>query len=508
MSISIKKNELSSSELRVIKSAATAIPSVKTIRLPNGRTHTPKVDPVKVYEDDGELLTVPKHFATTFPSLSKINISQREKIELPRIQIEPRDYQVEMIDKCIGKLEEYGSLLTKFCPGYGKTIISMFMWKHISKKCIVLVNKTALVPSWKKTIETVCPGKLHIFGAPKRDNKHKIEDADIIICMSGKVKNIPEEIRAGISLMIVDEAHLFCTPSHIKPLLSFSPEYIIFLTATPFRENEMQVILDYFVNKKSWVGVRSMRPYSVNLVKTGINTNALCRIESLDPNYYNRCQSARLDDDRNSLIEDIVLKARSQSKKVIVMTPTTEHVDILFEKFQSLENINPQCYYKGLKSVSEYNVLIATMPKISTGFDEAMACENFDGFKSSVLILCTSIKSEGLFEQTVGRVQRSENPHVVILDDNDHAVSNHIKGIESYVESTNGKIYKFAGDLEKLDFDTCHDWDGPQYIVDEKPLDRKCVIDVKKDSRYFNIPITSRNGKCVSSKCIKDLLGC
>ena len=91
--------------------------------------------------------------------------------------------------------------------------------------------------------------------------------------------------------------------------------------------------------------------------------------------------------------------------------------------------ISPVCETEVLcgkkKSYIESKVLIGTMSKIGTGFDQSSACENYSGKRFNLLILTSSIKKESMLEQNVGRVFRDSNPIVYHLVDNDPIIISH-----------------------------------------------------------------------------------
>lgn len=363
------------------------------------------------------------------------------KVGFSKNTVTLRHFQENAIFLSLEKIKKYKTLLIKFPPGFGKTITAISLWRYIRNKTVILINRSTLIESWKNTI-SLCFGEDHnikvwIVG----EDKVPEYDADIIICMAQRFKHIPEEVRLNVGTMIVDEAHLFCTPSHIKPLLSFSPNYIIFATATPVKNDGSSQIIDHFIEKDSWLTYVSKRPYIVHSIFTGFNLIDMCRENEKEVTYQNKYKFAHRDSRRNDLIKHIVKLSQEQQKKCMVLTTTQEHVKILSEHFSDLDCVVAE-FYKNIKTCSNYNVLIGTVPKIGTGYDEATVCKQFDNVKSNVLILCTSIKSENLFEQLIGRIMRGDAPHVVWLIDDDSNPKHHLYDMLTFIKQTNGSLRK------------------------------------------------------------------
>jgi len=70
-------------------------------------------------------------------------------------------------------------------------------------------------------------------------------------------------------------------------------------------------------------------------------------------------------------------------------------------------------------------VLIGTFSKIGTGFDEATSCIDFDGRRIDMLIMVGSTKSKTRVIQALGRAERSDNPMVIDLVDDNGSIERH-----------------------------------------------------------------------------------
>lgn len=468
MSRTISKENLSKEDkLRIEKSCAFII-RPNHVYLPGGKRVKPKEKRVEVFEECDHSYVVPIQ-ATKWLGYYKFRDELVPRDGYTLNQIVLKNYQEDAIKLCLARLGAYNSLLIRFPPGFGKTITAISLWRYIRNKLVILINRSTLLESWKNTI-TLCFGtgsNIRVWVVGEESKKEGPDhDADIIICMAQRVKKIPEEVRRNIGTLVVDEAHLFCTPSHIGPMLAFSPNFVLFATATPVKEDGSSRIIDYFVDKKSWLSYVSRRPYIVHAILTGFNLQELCRDEGLSTTFQSKYKSAHKHDPRNTLIRHLVKTARSQEKKCMVLTTTHEHAKTMVEKLSDLDNCNLAEYYGTIKGCDNYNVVVGTIPKMGTGYDEATACRQFDGIKSNVLILCTSVKSTNLFEQLIGRIMRGDAPHLVWLIDDDRNPHNHLYEMTQFIKSTNGHIRKHDLDdiyLDGIDFSEKVEYDGAPY---------------------------------------------
>jgi hypothetical protein len=128
-------------------------------------------------------------------------------------------------------------------------------------------------------------------------------------------------------------------------------------------------------------------------------------------------------------------------RKFIALQRVTSGIESLVEKLRTL-GIESDSLYGSKKSYKNSRVLVGTIPKMGTGFDEENACDDFylNPEKSNTLIFINSVKKESLFEQVRGRVMRSDNPHVIWLMDNNASVLRHFNGLKNWIAKTNGNI--------------------------------------------------------------------
>jgi hypothetical protein len=127
--------------------------------------------------------------------------------------------------------------------------------------------------------------------------------------------------------------------------------------------------------------------------------------------------------------------------KFMIMSRITKQPALLHSCFQQI-GIQSATLYGQQETYSDSPVLLGTIPKMGTGFDEENFCSDFKGTPSDVLILTTSISEDNLplYIQVSGRAMRSENPIIVYLVDEHNICKRHFKATEEWIRKTNGTI--------------------------------------------------------------------
>jgi hypothetical protein len=303
---------------------------------------------------------------------------------------------------------------------------------------LVLCHRETIMKQWNKTFSKCFPGYeswVWMVGV----NKAPPEGSGVpafIICMDERISQIPKHILSAVGTLIIDEAHLFCTPTRVKCLLSCNPRYVIAETATLPRDDKMHSMIQSIVGVHG-VFMKSETPYDFLVVNTSVKVPL--EKTRFGTNYGAMCKSLSLHEFRNSIVLDIVIT--NSHKKYIILVKLSNHVKILHEMFKAY-GISTGTLF-GKKSVyNDSTVLIGTMSKMGVGFDEENACEDFGGKKSDVVILMNSVTMWQAFEQFRGRVMRADNSTVVWLNDDNSTTKRHLSNIKDWVIKTKGNIIK------------------------------------------------------------------
>ena len=431
MSARITKNLLTLDQLKTIKQFLTLQPKNSSFTAPS---FVKAPDPLLFYQLDGEDIILPYSF---YRALTK---------KTPNIKNYPgvsfsftgalRDEQIPVARECMDHLKKHGTTTLVVPPGFGKTVIGAYLNSELTLHsstqqplALILFHREILCPQWLSTYNDFTDAKLWVIG------KKLPSEFNVILCMDTQFKNIPDEIRSKIGCLIVDEAHAFCTRGHLTHWLSIEPQYIITLTATPDRDDGMHAILEAVCGLHR-VFRLSTKPFKVIRFLTGITPEKKLNSQgTLD--WQHTVKQLCLDKLRNEYILNFV--QNNPEFKILILTWSQPHAFALHQYL--IENKISAAVMAGNRhTYSDSQVLVGTIAKIGTGFDEKSACADFGGQRINLLLLVGSTKSDKVIEQTVGRVFRAESPHVVVFVDNVPAIKRHWSIFKKWALTRNATI--------------------------------------------------------------------
>ncbi len=323
-----------------------------------------------------------------------------------------REEQTEVRTRCIEYMNSTGTCVLSMYPGFGKTAIAIEIAQRIKLKTLVVVNRVVLLNQWKESIEKFCPL------ATISTSYTNVEDSDFCVCNAMNVDKIPEKERFGF--MIVDECHLIVTETLSRCLLAIHPKYLLGLSATPYRSDGMDLLIDLHFGKNKIIK-KLNRKHTVYVVNTGFTPEMkIARTGRPDWNSVVESQSSSLL--RIDLIRNIV--ARFPDRKFLILCKRVEQAHTI-----SAHLPEPAALLLG--DIQEYDktcrVLIATTQKAGVGFDDNTI---------DALILASDIQE--YFVQYLGRCMRTPEvvPLVFDLVDNNSIMKKHFLARKKvYVES-------------------------------------------------------------------------
>lgn len=344
-----------------------------------------------------------------------------------------RVHQESIVREALVHLNTYRTVQLDLYTGCGKTLISSYIGCKIKMPIVVLHNIGVLSEQWRSTFETHTNATVWVVG----DKILPVSQSppDVIISMIGRVSKIPQDFIDRVGLLIMDETHKLCIPTAVEPILSFRPAYIIGCSATPEREDGMHKMMN------SILGIhRVHRPLEIKFNVINVYTGIIIKGElnkdgTLDWASVNREKA--FSEARNTLIHNMVMS--NLSHKILVLTLMKEHSTIIHESLIEA-GVNSSIMIGLKKSYSDANVLVGTISKLGTGFDELSACIDFNGVRIDTLILVASIKSLSLITQIMGRVFRSDNPTVIDLCDEMPTLHKHHKIRNKWYEENGASI--------------------------------------------------------------------
>ena len=441
MSVRFSLKDLDEKTSNRIVKALTFRPKIPP-HLQKNQKYQQSLEPIRMYYTSEGETRLPFQFSCLF---FKKRFNQ-DKI-FSKIYEEPNgkftgkllDRQREPFKESISLLKKHNTVTIALYPGFGKTFMGVMLAWYLNKRVCVLVHRDNVGKQWVKSFR-------QYFSELTDDDIWFVDDktkpnAKIIISMDGRTDKIPQEVRDDIGTLIIDEAHCFCAPSKVKPLLAFSPKYVIAETATPKKDNGLEKVIQSICGLH-YIQKTSTKPYHFFIIQTNLSYE-LDGSKNIFGDLSNKqCENEA----RNNIIIEI-LKA-NQQYKTIVAGNRKEHCKYLAERLTE-EGLESSQLHGTIKNYTTKNILIGTGSKMGVGFDEANFCDDYDGRPSDLLIMLNTYASWAPFEQVRGRGMRAEKPNVIILNDKHTITRRHMTQIRKWVKETNGKIVEL--NVDKLD---------------------------------------------------------
>lgn len=312
------------------------------------------------------------------------------------------------------------------------TAVSSYLAAQYKLLTVILMHRTTLIKQWRETFKKFTNARLWIVGEEK-----KPAIFNVIVCLDERVGKIPLEIRNRVGFMVIDEAHAFCTKKQAPRLLSFHPKYIVALSATLQRDDSMHEMI-YAMCGDHNITREMKKEFHVYKVNTGIKGVRKERAGGKGVEWHALAKSLAKNEDRNNMIMAMAMK--NPTHKIVILTGYVEHTKFLHKSFEALgESVDYLCGNK--KNYKNSRILIGTINKIGTGFDEESFCDDYNGVKINLGILVHSIASKNILEQSVGRVFRSNFPNIFHLVDDDKTIKRHWTNAKRWYKSKGGILH-------------------------------------------------------------------
>src|SRR3990167_3793844 len=326
-----------------------------------------------------------------------------------------RDEQPKIVEEALEQLKTKGTTTIGLPPGSGKTVLGAKLSSEFNFLTCVLFHRTTLGDQWKLTFQNFTDARVWLVG----------EDvppvADVILCMDTRIVCLPQSYKDMIGMLIIDEAHAFCTPSHVEGLLSFHPKYVIAETATLIREDGMHSMIHAICGSHG-VFRDISKKFTVIRVLTGVIPERKLNVRGT-VDWSALVKSLFFNAIRNKIIVHLVNENRD--KKILILTGMVQHVKDLCQLLRESGETSVEFMAGNKKNYQDSRILVGTIPKTGTGFDIATSALNFDGEYIQVVMLVTSFRKTSTREQTVGRGFRHSNPIVYHLVDDDTILKSH-----------------------------------------------------------------------------------
>ena len=369
------------------------------------------------------------------PSVS--HLQQKYKFEgslLPR--------QLDIKEETLEILSRTGSVVLCLHTGFGKTIFAIYLLSRLGLKTLILCHRSIIIQQWvdsvKRHLPAVRVGVMNL--AEYKKNSECWKDLDVLVCNVINIPKCPREVYAPFGCVVVDEVHTICTTQFSKSLPLLTPSYLIGLSATPFRSDGMDQLLELYFGPEI-IYKPMQRFFNAYKLSTGFVPTVTLTADG-KMNWNSVLESQATSRVRNELICRLV--TYFEKRNILILVKRKDHAlglkQMLLEKKEDAD-----CFIHTAKSANyECRILIATYSKGGVGFDHPR-----------LDMLITGADVEENFMQYLGRVFRRDDvlPIYIDLRDSMSTLVKHSQSRLKICKEIGGEVKEF--DKTFLNKNTC-----------------------------------------------------
>lgn len=320
-------------------------------------------------------------------------------------------------------LVQHHTALLSIKTGGGKTVIAIYVCCLLNIPVTILVHRNILVHQWKERCAQFAP---------------QLSNIVIRNVSSIKLDAMPDNWDQP-HLLIIDEAHLFCTDRCTQIVLRYPCTHSLALTATVERKDQRHKML-YRMYGLPVITTRVNQTFKIFIVDTPFVFNLIFnKSRYSDVRTVKWIDMIRMQsecDERTECIVSWVDVLVHRGYRVLVLSKFVDHCDKLVCRLS--ESDVSVVGVHGNRDISDmpidWECIVGTYSKCSTGFDVPV----------NALVLASD--TVGTFEQTLGRVFRTRIPPVIVdlVDTStDHSVwLRHARERESFYTECGGTLVR------------------------------------------------------------------
>lgn len=352
-----------------------------------------------------------------------------------------------------------GGGILEVYTGAGKTVMALKILSELKEKTCIIVNKEFLANQWICRIKEFLPNAtIGRIQGPIFDTENK----DIVVGMLQTLyeRNFPENAFDDFGLTIIDEVQFIGSACFSKALLKIITPFMLGISATVDRKDNMTQILNMFIGNKIHSEQRKQEDVvcvrGIEYISSDEEFNQPIFNYKGDVMYSSLitklCDFSHRSDFIVRVIKDLIQEKPHQQMMILC-----HNRSLLTYLYNSIvhNNIATVGYYVGkmkeaeLQETETKTIVLATYQMASVGLDIKTL---------STLILATP-KTDVV--QSVGRILRIQHEHPIIVDiiDKHQIFKNQFVKRRKYYEQCNYRIRTIKSPFyDGFDFSTNHSW--------------------------------------------------
>lgn len=423
MSRKILINSLSDQDLEKISK------QLQVCQQPSKYAFSAKPTYISLYEAEGNHVYVPFAYSNKYDRPKRKDLPSQD----PHFNGSLRENQVEVKDEAISHLNKYGSTIISCYCGFGKTAMAIYIATRIKLKTLVVCHRIVLINQWKESIKKFCPeATIQVLTA-----NSEMKDVDFYIMNATNIPKHPRSFYKEIGLLVCDEAHLIMADKLSSCMKYIIPRYVVGLSATPYRNDGLNALLDFYFGKRKIIR-KLWRRHTVYKVSTGFKPEVkLNRMGKVD--WGSVLESQSTNEIRNEMI--IRLVQSFPERVFLILCKRVAQANYLLERF--IEEKEDVTSLIGSNQTFEQSsrILVGTAQKAGVGFDHP---------RLDALLLASDI--EQYFVQYLGRVFRRQDVEPIIFDlvDDYPLLHKHFRTRNSVYAEHGGVVKDFSKEFPKF----------------------------------------------------------
>lgn len=379
------------------------------------------------FRDDGERTVLPFSYATKVLKIPRPLRSDFTQTGL-KFDAKLRPEQIEIKNEASDLISKHGSVIISAYCGLGKTVLAIKMSISIGFKTLIVVHTVPLMSQWEEEINRFCPEAR----VQKVTAKSVWKDADFYIINAQNAEKKGKDFFKDIGLVVVDEVHKIMAARMSKALEYVQPRYLLGLSATPYRPDGLDILLQLYFGKHEKVVRELWRDHIVYEVRTGIKPKIEKTVTG-QLNWNVVLDSLCQNQSRNELIVKII---RDHPDRVfMVLTKRLTQGDYLERRLVECGESVTSLMRDNQTFDKEARVLIGTIGKIGTGFNH-LAIDS--------LLLASDV--EEYYVQYLGRCMRRKDMIPIVFDfvDSHGVLEKHYNTRREAYNKHGGRIVKYV----------------------------------------------------------------